>query len=399
MTKIRMKNISKAKALKFILLMGLTSLFADMTYEAARSITGPFLATLGASAAVVGFIAGFGEFLGYTLRSVSGYFADKTQRYWAMTIIGYVVNLLAIPALALAGDWPIVCFLIILERLGKAIRTPARDAMFSHAGSQVGVGWAFGLHEALDQCGAMIGPLIVAAVLYYKGSYQESFAVLSIPALLAFAALLIAFKLYPHPEHLDIRLKKLEPRGMTGSFWIYLLGAGLIAAGYADFSLIAYHLEKQSILSIIWIPIFYSFAMGIITISAPLLGYLYDKKGIIILIWVSILSTFFSPLVFLGGFYLAILGVILWSIGIGAHESLMRAIIAHMVSPQKRASAYGVFNAGFGTFWLIGSIIMGVLYDFSLWAIIIFSLVVQLLALPFLIWVKKTDTTHETMME
>ncbi len=139
--------------------------------------------------------------------------------------------------------------------------------------------------------------------------------------------------------------------------------------------------------------------MGIITISAPLLGYLYDKKGIIILIWVSILSTFFSPLVFLGGFYLAILGVILWSIGIGAHESLMRAIIAHMVSPQKRASAYGVFNAGFGTFWLIGSIIMGVLYDFSLWAIIIFSLVVQLLALPFLIWVKKTDTTHETMME
>ena len=393
-----MKNISKAKALKFILLMGLTSLFADMTYEAARSITGPFLATLGASAAAVGFIAGFGEFLGYTLRSVSGYFADKTQRYWAMTIIGYVINLLAIPALALAEDWPIVCFLIILERVGKAIRTPARDAMLSHAGSQIGVGWAFGLHEALDQCGAMIGPLIVTAVLYYKGSYQESFAVLSIPALLAFAALLIAFKLYPYPEHLDIRLKKLEPRGMTGSFWIYLLGAGLIAAGYADFSLIAYHFEKQSILSIVWIPIFYSFAMGIITISALLLGYLYDKKEIIVLIWVSILSIFFSPLVFLGGFYLAILGVILWSIGIGAHESLMRAIIAHMVSPQKRASAYGIFNAGFGTFWLIGSIIMGGLYDFSLWAIIIFSLAVQLLAIPFLIWVKKTDTTHETMM-
>ena len=311
-----------------------------------------------------------------------------------MTIIGYVINLLAIPALALAGDWPIVCLLIILERVGKAIRTPARDAMLSHAGSHIGVGWAYGLHEALDQSGAMIGPLIVAAVLYYKGSYQESFAVLAIPAVLAFAVLLFALKLYPHPEHLDIRFKKLEPRRMTGSFWIYLLGAGLIAAGYADFSLIAYHFEKQSILSIVWIPIFYSFAMGIIIISAPLLGYLYDKKGMIVLIWVSILSTFFSPLVFLGGFYLGILGVILWSIGIGAHESLMRAIIAHMVSPQKRASAYGVFNAGFGTFWLIGSIIMGVLYDFSLWAIILFSFVVQLLALPFLIWVKRADTVH-----
>jgi len=168
------RDISKSSALKFILLMGLTSLFADMTYEAARSITGPFLATFGASAALVGFVAGFGEFLGYSLRLVSGYLADKTQRYWMITIIGYFINLLAVPALALAGNWQIASLLIILERAGKAIRTPARDAMLSHAGSHIGMGWAFGVHEALDQLGALVGPLIISVVLYYKGGYQKS---------------------------------------------------------------------------------------------------------------------------------------------------------------------------------------------------------------------------------
>ena len=386
-SKPRQKDISKTAALKFIIMIGLTSLFADMTYEAARSVTGPFLATLGASAALVGFVAGFGEFLGYALRLVSGYVADKTQRYWMITIIGYTINLLAVPALALAGNWYVASILIILERTGKAIRTPARDAMLSHAGSQIGVGWAFGLHEALDQCGAMIGPLIVAAVLYYKGSYQESFALLIVPALLALSVLMIAFKLYPHPHQLEIKLKGLESKGMRLPFWIYLVGAGLIAAGYADFSLISYHFEKTSILSPVWIPIVYSLAMGMITISAPLLGYLYDKRGFKVLIWVSVLSTLFSP--FVGGFYLVLLGIILWSIGIGAHESLMRAIIANMISSKKRASAYGVFNAGFGTFWFLGSVLIGILYDFSVIDVVIFSVMIQLLALPLLLWVKR----------
>lgn len=386
---MRQKDISKSAALKFIILLGLTSLFADMTYEAARSITGPFLATLGASAALVGFVAGFGEFLGYSLRLLFGYLADKTQRYWGITIIGYLINLLAVPALALAENWYVASLLIILERTGKAIRTPARDAMLSHAGSHMGAGWAFGLHEAFDQCGALIGPLIVTAVLYYKGSFQESFALLLIPACLALSVLMLAFKLYPNPHHLEIKLKKLETQGITFPFWIYLLGAGLIAAGYADFSLIAYHFEKKSILSPVWIPVIYSFAMGVTAISAPLLGYLFDKKGIIVLIWVSLLSTLFSPFVFLGGVYLIIIGIALWSIGIGAHESLMRAIIANMISTKKRASAYGIFNAGFGTFWFAGSVIIGFLYDFSIIAVIVFSIGTQLLAIPILMWVKR----------
>ena len=155
-------------SLKFILLIGVMSLFADMTYEAARSITGPYLASFGASATIIAFVAGLGEFLGYGLRFLAGYLADKTQRYWSITIIGYFINLLAVPALALAGNWYVASLFIVLERIGKAIRTPPRDAMLSHAASQVGTGWAFGLHQALDSGGAMIGPLIVGIVFYFK---------------------------------------------------------------------------------------------------------------------------------------------------------------------------------------------------------------------------------------
>src|SRR6185437_7836333 len=186
-----MKNndISKALVLKFVILLSFVSLFADMTYEGARSITGPYLAILGANAAIVGFVAGFGEFVGYALRLVSGYFADRTGKYWTFTIAGYACNLLAVPLLALAGHWWVAAVLIILERAGRAIRVPPRDAMLSHAGQKMGMGWVFGLHEAIDQIGAMLGPLIVALVLYMKGGYKESFAILLIPALIALTIL------------------------------------------------------------------------------------------------------------------------------------------------------------------------------------------------------------------
>jgi len=386
---IPIKNdISKETALKFVVLLGIVSLFADMTYEGARSITGPYLATLGANAVVVGFVAGFGELVGYGFRLVSGYLADRTGKYWTITIVGYVCNLLAVPLLALAGHWWVAATLMVIERMGKAIRVPSRDAMLSHAGQKLGTGWAFGLHEALDQCGAMLGPLIVAGVLYFKGGYQHSFAVLLIPALLALTALAITRGQYPNPQSLEIKQDNLETKGMDSSFWLYLVGASLIAAGYADFPLIAYHFQKTAILSPIWIPVSYSIAMGVNTISAPLLGHFYDRKGFLILIVVTIISCFFAPLVFLGNFSMALLGVALWSIGVGAHESLMRAIVANMVPSHKRGSAYGVFNSGFGVFWFLGSFLMGFLYDVSIPMLVAFSVGIQLLAVP-LLWIVK----------
>jgi MFS family permease len=380
------KDISKKNALKFVILIGVVSLFADMTYEAARSITGPYLGVLGASAAVVGFVSGFGELIGYALRLVSGYLADRTGKYWTITIIGYVCNLLAVPLLALAGHWWIAATLIIIERMGKAIRVPPRDAMLSHAGKRMGQGWAFGLHEALDQVGAMLGPLIIATVLYFKGGYQLSFAILLVPALLAISILIFARWLYPKPYALEAETDNLHAKGMNDSYWLYLIGASLIAAGYADFPLMAYHFQKTAVLSVIWIPLSYSIAKGINVLSAPLLGLLYDRYGFVILLLVTIGSCFFAPLVFLGDSTMALIGVIIWSVGVSAHESLMRAIVANMIPASKRASAYGVFNMGFGVFWFIGSFAMGILYDISIPMLVAFSLGTQLMALP-LMWV------------
>ena len=383
------EGISKREAFKFIILLGTVSLLADITYEGARSITGPYLAILGASGTVVGLVAGFGELVGYVLRLVSGYISDKTGRYWLITIFGYAVNLLAVPLLALAGRWEAAAALMISERIGKAIRTPSRDAMLSHATKEIGRGWGFGLHEAMDQIGAMIGPLIVAAVLYVKGGYRTSFGILLIPAFLAISVLLVARHLYPRPRDLEVSSATLETKGFPRIFWIYLAAVALVAAGYVDFPLIAYHFKKTSIASDNWIPIFYAIAMGVDAMAALLFGRLFDRIGVLTLVFAVLISSLFAPLVFLGGFYPAIIGMALWGIGMGAQESIMRAAIANMIHINKRGSAYGVFNAGYGIFWFLGSALMGILYDISIPALIAFSVIAQLTSIPFFMMAKK----------
>ncbi len=377
------------KSTFFIVLLGIVSLFADMTYEAARSITGPFLALLGASGTMVGIVAGAGEFVGYALRILSGYVADKTNKYWSITIVGYLINLLAVPALALVGQWQFAVALIVLERIGKAIRTPARDAMLSHATVDIGRGWGFGFHEAMDQIGAMIGPLIVAAVFYFKGTYQTAFGVLIIPACLAITVLLIARFLYPSPRDLEITVKKIETKGFNRIYWIYLVAVALNGAGYADFPLIAYHFKKIATVSEEWIPVFYAVAMGVDAVAALIFGRLFDKKGLGILAFSVMISSFFAPFVFLGGFYACLVGMILWGIGMGAQESIMRAAVALLVPKERRAVGYGLFNTGYGFFWFLGSALLGFLYDISIPVLIIISVVLQLSAVPFILMIKQ----------
>lgn len=373
----------------FIVLLGFVSLFSDMTYEAARSITGPYLALLGASATLVGFIAGLGEFIGYTLRLLSGWLADKTGRYWSITFVGYAINLLSVPALALVGQWQLAALLIMAERVGKALRTPARDAMLSHATAQIGRGWGFGLHEAMDQAGAMVGPLIVAVVFYFQGSYKEAFGVLLIPAIIALLILLFARIMYPSPRDLEIGRLQIETEGLSKVYWIYLVAVALNGAGYADFPLIAYHFKKVATVSEHWIPVFYAIAMGVDALAALFFGYFFDRKGLSVLVFSVILSAGFVPLCFLGGFYSALFGMILWGVGMGAQESIMRAAVSLLVPREKRGIGYGVFNTGYGLFWFLGSLILGVLYDFSMNALVVFSVILQLSSIPFLLKVRK----------
>ncbi len=380
--------VDKAAAMKFVVLMGIVSLFADMTYEGARSITGPYLGTLGASAAMVGFVAGFGEFLGYGFRLISGYFSDKTTRYWLIAIIGYIINLAAVPLLALTNHWWTAGLLIILERTGKGIRVPPRDAMLSHAAHRVGMGWGFGLHEAMDQAGAMAGPLLVSLVLYLHGQYAYCFAILLFPALVSLSLLFFSKVQYPDPRELEesVAWPKRSVSTLNKAYWVYLAGASLVAMGYADFALIAYHFVKIQLFPPIWVPIIYAIALGSNVVMSPLLGYLYDKKGFIVLVVITLLASLFTPLVFWGHAALALVGAILWGIGLGAQGSLMRAVVAHLVTKEKRGSAYGIFNFFFGLFWFIGSAFMGFLYDISITSLVLFSLFSQLIAVPVL-WV------------
>jgi MFS transporter len=233
------ETLPRRRAILFIVFLGVVSLFGDMTYEGARSITGPYLGLLGVTATTIGIVSGFGELMGYGARLVSGYVSDRSGNYWAVTIAGYVLNLFAVPLLALAGDWRFAVVLIVAERMGRGIRSPVRDAMLSHAASQTGLGWGFGLHQALDQLGAVIGPLVVSGVLFVGSGYQAAFGWLLIPALLSMTVLLSARYLFPRPHDFELAPPDLTSEGLAPVFWIYIAAVAFIAAGYADFPLIA----------------------------------------------------------------------------------------------------------------------------------------------------------------
>ncbi len=386
-------SVSGRRAMRFVILLGLVSLFADMTYEGARSITGPFLALLGASGAAVGFIAGLGELVGYGLRLASGYLADRTRRYWGIAICGYALNLLAVPALALASRWEVAALLMVAERTGKALRNPARDVMLSCAASRVGRGWGFGLHEALDQVGAVLGPLIAALVLSLRGSHRQAFALLGVAALLALALLAIARRAYPDPQALEPAPTTPGGRRLGRPYWLFLLGAGLVAAGYADFPLIAYRLQQAAVASPTWIPVLYAVAMGVDAVAALVCGRLFDRHGLSVLAVVVLISAAFAPLVFLGGLTAALAGMVCWGIGMGAQESIMRAAVADFVPPDRRGTAYGVFNAGYGFAWFLGSALIGLLLEISLGWLVAFSTAMLVAAAPVFLLARRAAMT------
>lgn len=382
-------NPESHAALRFVLFIGVLSFFADFTYEGSRSIIGQFLASLQASATIVGIVTGFGELAGYGLRLVSGRLADATGKFWPIIIFGYVMQMGSVPALALASSWQAAAALIILERIGKAIRNPPRDVMLSYAAERMGgYGWAFGLHEAFDQSGALVGPLLVAAVLAKHGDYKHAFAVLLIPAIINVTLVLIARAIYPRPQELATTTPALAGK-LPAIYWIYLIAAALVAAGFTDYPLIALHLTNTHKVSGEWIAIFYSIAMAVSGAGSLLFGRLFDRFGFSILILLTAVASLFAPLAFFGGFWAALIGAALWGLGIGVHESIIPAAIAPLVSVDRRASAFGLFTAVYGMAWFCGSALIGVLYDHWLPSVVVFCMGTQILALPVLWWVSR----------
>ncbi|HEX3652140.1 MAG TPA: MFS transporter [Rhizomicrobium sp.] len=380
------RAFDKRSALAFIVAFGIVSLFADAAYEGMRGITGPYLALLGASGTAVGIIAGSGELFGSVLRLVSGRIADRTGAYWAIALIGYVVQMAAVPAMALTGAWWAAAALIILERTGKAIRNPAANFMMSRAGEQIGQGWAFGLHEALDQTGALAGPLITALVLARHGQYAHAFAWLGIPAALTLLSVFALRVRFPYAGELSEPKDGVADGGrLSRAYWLYAASAALVAFGFADWPLIAYHFQQAHVVTPPTVPILYAAAMAASGAAALALGRLFDTRGFIALLPGILIAALAAPLAFLGGSLAAIAGALCWGFGLGVENSVLTAGVAHLVPEHSRARAYGIFSAVFGIAWFLGSALLGALYDISIPLLVIVSVAAELAALtPFL---------------
>ena len=389
-----MTKTPKSTVLRFVILIGVVNLFADLTYEGGRSVTGPFLAQLGATAAIISIVSGAAEFLGYGLRAVAGYVADRTGRYWTLVFLGYAINMFAVPALALAGNWPAAACLIAAERTGRAIRRPIVQGMLSHAKEEVGGGRAFGINESLDALGATIGPLVVALVLAWRGDYRLGFAVLLCSALLCLALLVVVRRQYPNPQSFE-RPTETQALRLRSSYWWYVGAGAFIGFGFVDFSLIAFHFQKTGTLQGSLVPMSYAVAMGAGAFANFLLGDLYDRVGFPVLIGAFVIGALFTPLVFFGPAAFAWFGMALWGISKGAQDTLLKPAIAPLVASSRRTTAFGIFDTCFGTAWLAGSVAFGLLYDKSLPLLVALSVVGQLLSLPLFMLGRNAGAPHE----
>lgn len=400
-TNNRKKKMSQAMA--FIVLFGIVSLFSDMTHEGASSIRGAYLSLLGASAATIGFVSGLGELIGYSMRYVFGKLTDRSKKYWGMTIAGYVLDIAAVPLLALVGEhgWVAACALLVVQRMGKAIKKPAKDTIMSFAASQEGVGKSFGIQEVLDQIGAFLGPMLLYLVMLFKTDgttfevYAACFAVLAIPGAITLVLLIITRCKFPNPEHFEPEPKEFVPFKMKKEFILYIAGISLFAFGFIDYSIIIMHVsrtyshlasglsETTSLVSAGTLPLLYAGAMLVDAVAALFFGLMYDKKGVKALVWSTVISAPFAVFVFASDSVpMLLLGIALWGVGMGAQESILKAAVTSMVPKASRATGYGIFECSFGAFWFLGSWLLGVLYDVSIPAMIAVSIAAQLAAIP-----------------
>ncbi|MGX5733263.1 MFS transporter [Bosea thiooxidans] len=382
---------SASPAFTFVLLMGAVDFFGDTTYSGGASMNGPFLASLGAGAALVSITAGGSEFLNYLIRGISGYVADKTGKYWRIAVIGYVLNLIAVPAIALTGHWSVATALILLQGVGRGMRKPIIEAMLSYTTGQHGKGWVYGVHNALDAGGRTVGPLVIALLLFLHGDQRTGYAVLAIPCLLALASLIFARFQFPVPARLEeARSEPSKPtRGFTPAYWLYMLAGACFAAGLMNFELIAYFLSSTRLAENYWVPLFLAFGTASGVIASLGLGKLYDRIGLPVILAAVLLTSLFSPLVFFGGFNLALLGMALWGIGQVTQDMLLKAVVAGVLPENRRNLAFGLFFAGYGGGWLLGSITTGLLYEQSRLALVLFAVVVQLGSLPIFVLARR----------
>lgn len=376
---------------RFITTFGVVALLADFVYEGARSVTGPLLAELGATSLTVGIVTGIGEAAALLLRLVSGPLADRTRRFWSWTIAGYALTVISVPMLGYVGVLWVAAILIILERVGKAIRSPAKDALLSYATSTTGRGKGFAVHEALDQFGAVLGPLAVAATLFLTGNdYGPALAILAIPGLLALVILFWLRARVPRPENYETdptdqrSRSELDParaRRLPARFWYYAGFAALTTTGFATFGVLSFHMVDRGIIAAPLIPVLYTAVMVVDALAALASGWAYDRWGARTLLALPMVAAVVPLLAFNTAAAPVIVGALLWGAALGIQEATLRATVADLVSPRIRSTAYGVFAAVVGVGTALGGFIAGGLYQVSVPSLILVTLGTQVVAI------------------
>ncbi len=393
-----------------IILFGVVSLMGDVIYEGARGIVPDYLYFLGASAVIVGLASGLGEFLGYVVRLASGEMADRTRAYWSFIFIGYGL-ILTIPLLGLSQTWEIAVILVLLERLGKGLRAPSRDTVISIVSKDLGPGKAFGIHELLDQVGAVLGPLLVAMMmLLTNNNYQQTFFVLGIPFLMLVFVLGITYSKVGPIQPMMPRANdttgsdtegRLEPsRHLGRKFYLYILAVLLNTAGLVPAALILFRastvLQPQGL---VWlVPIMYVVIQGVDAVIALIAGYAFDRHGVRILAVPFVLSII-PPLFLSSGAQLneLIIASVFFGIVLGMQESTYRAAISKFAPTESRGRAYGIFNTAYGIAFLMAGLVYGVFIDNDTPILLVFVFVVtmQVLALAALHRVHDRDKTSD----
>jgi len=383
-------------AVKVIILFGVISMLGDMVYESARGANSQYFNLLSVSAAQVGLVFGIGEFLGYFLRLLAGVLSDKSGKHWIFIFVGYGM-LLVVPIMGFTMNWNILIVLILMERIGKSLRNPAKDTILSGvAENQVGTGFAFGLQEALDQVGALTGPLIFTLVFFIAGKngiaeYQLGYKWLFVPFILLMLFVVYAYRRIKRNNLIqDLKTREFRSERLQPIFWIYTAFTFFCTLGFVNFSIIGYHLKANNLMSDGNITLLYSGAMAVDAVAALLVGKAYDnmkKKtgiktgGLAVLMAIPFITLLLPFLTISNSTPLIVIGMVIFGVVMGTHETIMRSAVADITPFYKRGTSFGVFNTGYGLALLIGSALMGWLYDMNQIGIIIaFTCVAEAIA-------------------
>jgi MFS family permease len=363
---VKHKPTDRRSVYAAIVLFGVVSLFGDIVYEGARGLIPDFLYFLGATALIVGLVGGLGEFLGYMIRLGSGSLSDRTRAYWFFIFLGYGL-IVSIPLLGFAWTWEIAIVLVLMERIGKGLRAPSRDTVLSIVSKDIGPGKAFGLHELLDQVGAVLGPLIVGMLMLYTfNNYQETFNFLFLPFLFLVIFLGVTRKKVGRRIYVKEKTPSGKSKGLERSFYVYTLAVSLNTLGLIPVALILYQASVllQPISQEWLVPIIYMLIQGVDAIIAPIAGYVFDKYGVKVLAFPFVVSVFPPFFTITGtGLEHLIIASIFFGFVLGMQESIYRAAVSKFAPIQVRGTAYGIFNAAFGTAFLISGGIFGFLFD------------------------------------